>query len=332
MISVVLAGGQGLRLWPESTEGHPKQLCDFLGRGSLLAMTLQRLQPLGSLLVVAGESQRNILEPEVVAWQASLLTEPLGRNTAPAVGLVLAGMVNAGDEVLGIFPADHHIENDVEFRRVLEVAVGVARQGYLVTVGIVPAYAETGYGYIERDGEMELDSEAYVVKAFHEKPDASTAREYLQNGNFYWNAGIFLATVETWRGLMQEFMPGVYSYILQGQVAYREAYPAFPNISIDYAIAEKCQRMAVVEGSFGWSDIGSWDALAAVLEQDDDGNAMSGTAVAIECRGCLGRSREKKLVLFGLEDMVAVETDDTILVCPRSRSQDIKSLLDTLKE
>lgn len=332
MISVILAGGQGVRLWPESTPEHPKQMCDFLGKGSLLDMTLQRLKPLGSLVVVAGDRQRDILKDELAGLNVNLLTEPLGRNTAPAVGLVLASGDYAEEEVLAFFPADHYVEDEDKFRSDLMAAEELAREGFLVTVGIVPAYPETGYGYIERAGKVDVIGGAYRVKAFHEKPDAETASKYIQSGNYYWNAGIFMATVGNWCRLIQEFIPILYTYITQGAEAYRKGYTAFPNLSIDYAIAEKCGKMAVLEGGFAWNDIGNWNALAAVLDQDDDGNALVGSAVAVECSGCLGRSSEKQLVLFGMEDVIAVETVDTILVCPRSRSQDVKGLLDVLKK
>ncbi|HWQ74352.1 MAG TPA: sugar phosphate nucleotidyltransferase [Syntrophomonas sp.] len=327
MISVILAGGKGLRLWPESTDKRPKQLCDFTGRGSLLAMTLQRLQPLGSLIVVCGEEQRTAIEEEKKSADFTLLTEPIGRNTAPAVGLVLSSSNCERDEVVGFFPADHYFNNDLEFRSIIHKAEKLAQEGYLVTIGIKPSYPETGYGYIERNPEKD----SLMVKAFHEKPDFSTAVSYLQNGNYFWNAGIFIATVGTWIRLMEEHLPELYAKIKQGQDAYLADYPNYPNISIDYAIAEKCKRMAVLEGNFGWNDVGSWDALAAILDQDEQGNALVGDATAIESSGCLGRSNQKKLVLFGVDNLVVVESEDAILVCPKDRSQDIRQVVEIIK-
>lgn len=324
MISAVLAGGRGVRLWPESTAKRPKQMCDFLGRGSLLTMTLRRLEVFGPLLVVCGDEQRELVADEQNMIEFSLLSEPMGRNTAAAVGLVLAAGVGEGDEALGFFPADHYIENDEEFRRNIRRAEELAQEGYLVTIGITPAYAETGYGYIERVN----DRESYLVKAFHEKPDLATATAYVQNGNFFWNAGIFIATVATWMGLMEQHLPLLFKRIQGGKDVYLEHYSEYPSVSIDYSIAEKCNRMAVLEGNFGWSDVGSWDALAAVLDQDDQGNARSGKVSIIECSGCLGRSVNKNMVLFGINDMVVVESEDTILVCPKDRSQDIRQVVE----
>jgi mannose-1-phosphate guanylyltransferase len=327
MISIILAGGKGVRLWPESTEKKPKQLCDFMGQGSLLAMTLQRLHPLGSLLVVCGDEQKSSIEAEKNSIDFTVLTEPMGRNTAPAVGLVLASCSYDQNEVLGFFPADHYIEDVEEFRDVVHKAEELARAGYLVTIGIKPGYPETGYGYIERiEGK-----DSITVKAFHEKPDLDTAAAYLKSGNFFWNAGIFIASVKTWMRLMEEHLPELYAKIKQGQEIYRANYPSYPNTSIDYAIAEKCKRMAVLEGDFGWNDIGSWDALAAVLDQDEQGNALAGDTLVIDSSGCLGRSSQKKLVLFGVEDLVVVETEDTILVCPKDRSQDIRQVVEIVQ-
>ncbi|MEN6328043.1 MAG: mannose-1-phosphate guanylyltransferase, partial [Syntrophomonas sp.] len=283
MISAILAGGKGVRLWPESTGKRPKQMCDFLGRGSLLTMSLRRLEVLGPLLVVCGDEQRELVADEQNGIEFCLLSEPMGRNTAAAVGLALAAGLGEGDEVIGFFPADHYIENDEEFRSCIRRAEELAQEGYLVTIGIIPAYAETGYGYIERVN----DRDSYLVKAFHEKPDLATATAYVQNGNFFWNAGIFIATVATWMGLMEQHLPLLFERIQGGKDVYCGHYSEYPSVSIDYAIAEKCNRMAVLEGNFGWSDIGSWDALAAVLDQDEQGNARSGKVSIIECSGCL---------------------------------------------
>lgn len=327
MISAILAGGKGIRLWPVSTEKYPKQMCDFLGRGSLLTMTLQRLQALGTLVVVCGDEQRALIASEQNGIEFSLLSEPVGRNTAPAVGLVLASCAGDGDEVLGFFPADHYIENDEEFRRSICKAEEMAREGYLVCIGITPAYAETGYGYIERVN----DKDSYLVKAFHEKPDLATATAYIKKGNFYWNAGIYMATIATWRGLIKKHLPLLYEKIQDGKEAYLGHYSEYPNISIDYAIAEKCNRMGVVEGDFGWSDIGSWDALAATMDQDERGNVITGKAMAVECSNCMVRSKGKHLVVFGMRDLVVVEGDDTIMICPRDRSQDVKRLVEIVE-
>ena len=243
MISAILAGGKGVRLWPESTEKKPKQLCDFMGQGSLLTMTMKRLHSLGSLLVVCGDEHKEFIEAERNGTDFTVLTEPMGRNTAPAVGLVLACGSYDGEEVLGFFPADHYIEDDEAFRSVMHKAEVIAKAGYLVTIGIKPGYPETGYGYIERANSKD----AIFVKAFHEKPEFDTAKAYVSSGNFLWNAGIFIATVKTWVRLMAEHLPNIYANIREGMGAYRANYSSYPNISIDYAIAEKCNQMAVLE-------------------------------------------------------------------------------------
>lgn len=324
MISVILAGGKGLRLWPESTEKRPKQLRNYLGQGSLVSMTLRRLQTLGPLLIVCGAEQKELVKTAETGMEFSVLAEPVGRNTAPAVGLVLASGGYEPNEVLGIFPVDHYIENDEEFRRVMCRAEELARQGYMVTVGVAPTYPETGYGYIERVAEKNSP----LVKAFHEKPDRDTAAVYLKNGNYLWNTGIFIAAIDTWMKLMQEHLPELYTRIQAGQEAYLRDYSNYTSISLDYAIAEKCKCLAVLEGDFGWYDIGSWDVLAAVLEKDEQGNTLLGDARAIESAGCLARSSQKKLILFGVNDLVVVETEDTILVCPKNRCQELRHVVE----
>lgn len=326
MISVILAGGKGLRLWPESTEKRPKQLCDFLGQGTLLAMTLQRVQSLGNIIVVCGEDQKKLIEAEKNEIEFTILTEPMGRNTAVVVGLVLSSRMYVGDEVLGFFPADHYVQDDQEFQNILHKAEDLAKDGFLVTVGIKPGYPETGYGYIE----WFVKNDITLVKSFHEKPDIDTAISYVNNGNFLWNAGIFVATVDTWKRLMEQHLPQLYNKMIEGQKVYKANYPKYSSISIDYAIAEKCELMAVLEGNFGWNDIGSWNALAAVLDRDEKGNVLIGDTSAIESFGCLGRSSQKKLVLFGVDDLVVVETEDTILVCPKDRSQDIRQVVEVI--
>lgn len=326
MLSVVLAGGKGTRLWPESNEIRPKQMCDFFGQGSLLSMSLDRLAPLGRMLVVCGRDQLDYITKDISTYNVRVLGEPVGRNTAPAVGLVLAEGQYLDDEVIGIFPADHYIEDVREFCRVVREAEKLAADGYLVTVGIKPEGPETGYGYIEKDSIS-----SFKVKAFHEKPDRKTAQEYINSGNFYWNAGIFIATAGLWEKLMAEHLPELYIHINQGYEAYLSAYYNLPGISIDYGIAEKCRQMAVVAGDFGWSDVGSWDALAKLLKQDNSGNALCGNAVAVESKNCLIRSHEKQLVLFGVEDLVVVETEDTVMVCPKGKSQDVKQLAELLE-
>lgn len=328
MIAVILAGGKGERLWPVSTEKRPKQFCDLTGQGSLLSTALRRLQSLGPMIVVCGDEHRVLIENEINNMEFTVLTEPLGRNTAPAVGLVLASGSYEAEDILGFFPADHFIRDEKVYRSIIRQSEQLAKEGYLVTVGIAPAYPETGYGYIERA----LDKDEISVRAFHEKPDFETAAAYVNSGNYLWNAGIFIASVQTWLALLEKHLSELYVHILAGPEPYRAAYQEYPDISIDYGIAEKCDRIAVLEGNFGWSDIGSWEALAAVMEQDEQGNALAGDVAVIESSACLARSSQKKLLLFGVEDLVVVETEDTILVCPKNRSQSLRQVVDLIRD
>jgi len=292
-------------------------------------MTLRRLVLLGKAVFVCGLDQVESIKRDLRNEAAEVIGEPMGRNTAPAVGLVLAGGNIPEDEVIGVFPADHYIEDDVEFHQVVGQAIDLSRKEFLVTIGIIPDRPETGYGYIERG--FSLGGQAYRVKAFHEKPDPFTAARYVASKGFYWNAGIFIATAATWTRLFQQHLPELFRFISLGQEAYLEAYAGFPDVSIDYGIAEKCGKMAVVEGNFGWNDVGSWSALANVLPLDEQGNALTGKVVAVESTNCLGRSEGRSIVLFGVDNLVVVESGDYILVCPKQKSQDIKGLLARLE-
>jgi mannose-1-phosphate guanylyltransferase len=329
LISLVLAGGKGTRLWPESLGERPKQLCDFFGRGSLLSMSLHRLKTFGPAVIVCGRDQEKLIRNDIREPEVKVLCEPMGRNTAPAVGLFLAAGGYPEDEVIGVFPADHYIEDTHAFRRVVGQASGLAREGFLVTIGIIPEHPETGYGYIERGPG--LKENAYRVKAFREKPDADTASRYVSSGSYYWNAGVFIATAATWLRLFKKHLLLLHNHIVLGQEAYTKAYRKFPGISLDYGIAEKADEIAVVEGNFGWSDVGSWDALAAILPQDERGNALTGEVLAVDSVNCIGRSQGRKIVMFGVDNLVVVESGNHVLVCPRQKSQEIKKLLELLE-
>lgn len=323
MLCVVLAGGKGTRLWPESTGIRPKQVCNLWGQGSLLALTLDRLRPVGDLMVVCGQEQVDIINNEISNNEVRVLVEPQARSTAPAVGLVLSAGELADNEVVGIFPSDHHITDTAKFIEDIYQAQKLAREGYLVTIGIVPESPETGFGYIEI-------ADGYLVKAFHEKPCLEMAEQYIARGNYYWNSGIFVATAATWRLLIKQYLPELFLPMESGIEKYIGDYSTFPSVSIDYGIAEKCHSMAMVKGNFSWNDIGSWEALARILPQDERGNALTGQAMAFDSTGCLARSSEKQIVLFGLNDLIVVETEDTILVCPKSRSQDVRNIAQLL--
>lgn len=341
MISVILAGGKGLRLWPESRQKRPKQLCKFTGNKSMLDETIDRLLAAGSkrIVIITNEELAPSIEALVKQRDDSeiieVLREPEGKNTAPAVGLVLTRYIgNNSDDILGIFPADHHILDSDAFSQSLERAKLAAQHNHLATIGISPTRPETGYGYIEKTKwEVANLPDVYQVNSFCEKPDLFTANSYLDSGRHMWNAGIYVGKSSV---LMEEFhryLPELYGKMILGFEEYVKSYEKLPNISLDYGIAERSDRMAVVPADFGWSDLGSWNALAELYQQDENMNACCGTDVIVmDSRNCMVKQQDKTVVLFGVDNLLVVETDDVIFVTQRDRSQDVRQIVEALEE
>jgi mannose-1-phosphate guanylyltransferase/mannose-6-phosphate isomerase len=345
---VILAGGTGSRLWPLSRELYPKQLLQLTDATSLLQTTVLRVGQIPEMLplvVVVGEEHRFITRSQIdelhVVKEYTILLEPVGRNTAPAIaGAVEYVVANGGgdDVIMLILPADHLVKNLKQFRKVVKKAAELAADGLIVTFGIEPKHPETGYGYIERgDGDM--------VISFKEKPDQATAREYLDKGNYFWNSGMFAFSTKTFRQEMEKHAPVILSCMAEATRAGKrderffrldnEAMSKCPSDSIDYALMEKTSKAAVVAADLGWSDIGSWQALWDVLEKDADGNIKQGTAddlIIKDTKNCLIRSDGRLVATVGLEETLVVETADAVLVAPLSRSQDVKKIVEHLKE
>ena len=340
---VILAGGTGSRLWPLSRELYPKQLLQLIDQTSLLQTTLLRAGGLPAVLpplIVVGEEHRYITRTQVDELKCfdeyTILLEPLGRNTAPAVcaAAEYSGRHNAAGTVLLILPADHIVRNQTRFQEVVAEAAELASRGAIVTFGITPQYPETGYGYIERGEQGE-------VVTFKEKPDRATAEHYLESGRFFWNSGMFAFTAESFRAEMEEHAPAIVATMAKA-VAEGERDGCFyrlnrqqmercPSDSIDYALMEKTAKAAVVAADLGWSDIGSWQALWQVLDKDDDGNVCQGDVYLQDTRNCLIRTEDMLVAAVGLEDTLVVETADALLVAPLSRSQDVKQVVEHLK-
>ncbi len=339
MISVVLAGGKGLRLWPESRERRPKQVCKFVGNKSMLDHTIDRLIAAGSdriIIITSDALVRNIqqiINQRSDADLIEILSEPIGRNTAPAAGLILSKLYKDNkDAILGFFPADHHVLDNKAFIDSITNAINTAEKDHLVTIGINPTRPETGFGYIERTkweiGEM---PGIYQVNSFCEKPDLQTAEKYLTTGQHMWNAGIYMGKVQTLVDEFKNHLPLIYEKVVQGYDSYINSYSDLPNISLDYAIAEKSKRMAVVPGNFGWCDLGSWNALADLHKKDTKNNICTGDDIIVmESTNCIVKQSEKTVVLFGLQDVLLVETDDIILVANRNKAQDVRNIVDHL--
>lgn len=341
---VILAGGTGSRLWPLSRELYPKQLLRLIDHTSLLQTTMLRVQSLPEVLppvIVVGEEHRFITQIQVEELHSfkdfTILLEPMGRNTAPAICGAAAFCRQLGDDiVLLVLPADHVVLSVDAFADAVQRAAGLAEEGAVVTFGILPTGPETGYGYIEQ-------GEGNKVASFKEKPDLTVARDYLAKGNYFWNSGMFAFTVKTFEQEMEKFAPEMVACMSEAVASgtrdgrfFRFAASAMekcPNDSIDYALMEKTDIAAVVAADLGWSDIGSWKALWDVLEKDDSGNVTSGDVLLEDTRNCLVQSAGNVLVAtVGMEDTLVVETADAILVAPLSRSQDVKKVVTRLKK
>ena len=342
---VILAGGSGSRLWPLSRRLNPKQFLALSGESTLLQATLARLEGLDAAapLVICNEEHRFLAAEQVRRAgvdDATLLLEPVGRNTAPAIALAALQATAAGDDpLLLVLAADHYIEDAVALRASVDTARALARDGWLVTFGVVPTAAETGYGYIERGAA--LAAGGHAVRRFVEKPDAATARQYLDAGTFYWNSGMFLFRASVWLRELAAFRPEMLAACrdaLAGGVrdldflrVDAEAFSRCPGDSIDYAVMEKTEAAAVVPLATGWSDIGSWSALWAAGERDADGNRLRGDVVAHDVRGTLVHADHRLVAAVGVEDVVIVETKDAVLVAHRDRVQEVRRIVEALE-
>ena len=344
---VILCGGSGTRLWPLSRQARPKQFLPLLGERSLLQETVTRLDGVGdvaSCIVVCHNEHRFLVAEqlqEVGARVGTLLLEPAGRNTAPAVALAaLTALEHDPDALLLVLPSDHVILDAPAFRARVEAARRVAQEGYLTTFGIVPSAPETGYGYIEQGAS--LDEDSFRVARFVEKPDAARAQEFVASGHFLWNSGMFLLPAQMLVQELQTHAPEVYAAAQQALAGAQrdldfcrpqeDAFLSSPSVSLDYAVMERTQRAAVVPSSFGWSDVGSYSALWEVENKDGRGNATQGEVVLRETQGCFVRTEKQLVAMLGVEDLVVVATADAILVASKACAQNVKLIVDELKK
>ena len=340
--AILLAGGTGTRLWPVSRQLYPKQLVKFIGDDSLVQSTVKRLTPvldLEKVRIVCGEhhfheTARHMRDIGMEA-DGKIICEPSGRNTAPAILLaVLHILAVEKDAVLCVFPADHVIGNIERFHERLAAAVRLADQGYVVTFGISPHYAETGYGYVE--GDAALSEGALSIKRFVEKPDRKTAQQYIDAGNFFWNSGMFAfkasVIMEEFRAWQPQLLGAMNGMFEPTRPLTKVEYDRLPDISIDYAVMEKTTRGVVLPSDFGWSDIGSWKSLYDFLPKDADRNVIDGDVIVNDTRGCFVLGSDRLIAVNHLKDAVVVETPDSVFVSDIDHSRDVKSIVARLKE
>jgi mannose-1-phosphate guanylyltransferase/mannose-6-phosphate isomerase len=339
---VLLSGGSGTRLWPLSREMYPKQFLPLVGDDTMLQATWKRVAPLASLppIVVANETHRFLAAEQLRVLDVSnpaILLEPVGRNTAPAIAAAaLQAMAAGGDPLLLVLPSDHVIADAEAFRAAVALAAEAAEQGALVTFGIVPTGAETGFGYIHAapgDGVRK-------VLRFVEKPDATTAQAYLDAGGYYWNSGMFLFRASRYLQELERLRPDILAATRAAfAIATRDgdftrldkdAFAACPSESIDYAVMEQTDAAMVLPVDIGWNDVGSWSALWDVAARDADGNAWRGDVIAVDTRNSYAHAR-RLVALVGVDDLIVVETDDAVLVAHKDHVQQVKDVVARLK-
>ena len=349
LIPVIMSGGSGSRLWPQSRSLYPKQFLPLVNSTTMLQDTVLRLDGVNGIqspIVVANEEHRFLVAEqlrEIGRQAAFIILEPVGRNTAPAVALAaIQALVNKPDEedaMLLVLAADHVIKEISAFHKAVDMALQHAEMGKLVTFGIVPTKAETGYGYIKASS-TEADG-VVPVEAFVEKPELSIAQRYVEQGGYYWNSGMFLFSARKYLQELNSYRPDIFEACQLAMTIEKsdldftrlneKAFVECPEESIDYAVMEKTQEAVVVPLNAGWSDVGSWSALWEITGKDGDGNATIGDVQLCDTSGTYVRSENKLIAAVGVSDLVISESDDAILVAHKSRVQDVKTIVEKLK-
>ena len=370
VIPVILCGGSGTRLWPLSRSGFPKQFLVLSGDGSsqsLFQQAVERINSisssvvdnnitLGETLVVTNEDHRFLVLDqlrELKSIKATLLLEPVGRNTAPALSMAAfcaQQLANNQDPILIITPADQTIQNQTAFTKALQQCISSVEGSVdsIAILGITPTAPETGYGYIQRIDSKDVNN-AYEVKCFVEKPDIETAKTYLSEGSYLWNSGMFVLRASTWLAALEEFRKDIFDASIKawkskskdesGGVGFirpgKEEFKSIPNESIDYAVIEKCPGsrfpIKMVELDAGWNDLGAWDAVWQVGKQDENGNVTSGDTLLTNSKNSLVHASSRLVSAVGIENLVIIETADAVLVADRKNSQDVKSIVTQLE-
>ncbi|EGQ7916935.1 mannose-1-phosphate guanylyltransferase/mannose-6-phosphate isomerase [Vibrio parahaemolyticus] len=346
LIPIILAGGTGSRLWPLSRKLYPKQFLKITGNSSMLQQTLSRLQELEHKepILICNEEHRFLAAEQLRSHNvehSGIILEPCGRNTAPAVALAaLRAIEGEQDSILLVLAADHLIKDDYIFCKTVEKAIPLAESGKLVTFGIVPTKPETGYGYIRR-GDKLSQHEAYSVDAFVEKPNLSVAKQYLNDGGYYWNSGMFMFKASRYLEELEKFRPDILDAVKSAYSGAHNdldfirlnenAFKKCPDESIDYAVMEKTSDAVVCPLDAGWSDVGSWSSLWEVSAQDECMNVVRGDVLIENSARCYINSTNRLVATVGVEDLVIVDTKDAVLVAHRDKVQDVKNIVSCLK-
>jgi mannose-1-phosphate guanylyltransferase len=346
---VIMAGGSGTRFWPQSRRTRPKQLLAITGNKTMIRATVDRILPIvpsDRIMIVAGDACADQIREQISELAPeSMVSEPIGRNTAPCIALAAYKLAKEDkDAVMAVLPADHLIGSEQAFREILKSACDAAVMGeFLITLGIVPDRPETGYGYIEMGTRVLTvnGTEVFHVNRFVEKPDPATAAHYIQQGNYMWNSGMFIWKVSSILKAFEEYLPSVCRVLdsIAPQLntpeepdALKRVYSELESISIDYGIMEKAQKVLMIPMDVQWNDVGTWSSLHGVWPDDEKGNALNGSALCLGSERCVVSSPHKLTILMGVKDLIVVDTPDALLVCRKDSAQDIKKLQELLAE
>ena len=345
--NVIMAGGGGTRFWPISRQKTPKQLLNLSGVDTLINETIDRVNKLShkdNLFIVTNKSQRELMKETVddKCHHNNILSEPIAKNTSAAIGFAAINIMKKyGDGIMCVYPADHYIKLEEEFLDSLEKAIEVAQnEDKLVTIGIKPTFISTGYGYININKEKLIGKHGYEVVEFVEKPNFENATKYVNSGEYLWNSGMFVWKVSKILDDFKRYLPKVYEklneiseYIgTEKEVEMiNKLYKEMPSISVDYGIMERSNEVVVVPGDFGWNDLGSWDVLGSIYPTDEEGNIKRGENVVLDTRDSIIYSERKLITAVGVKDLIIVSTEDSVMVCPKDRAQDVKHIVEKLK-
>jgi len=348
LYTLIMAGGSGTRFWPRSKTAKPKQYLNIFGEDSLLQSTIKRFATFtetDNIYIVSGKTQAEVLERQTpMLPKQNLIYEPVGKNTLPCIGLAaMYAEKENPDGIMVVSPSDHLIENDELFRDTVLAAVKIANErNGIVTIGITPSYPATGYGYV-KTAENITGSEKisqFKVERFVEKPNEKTASEYIKQGGFYWNSGLFVFKISVFLDAVKQFAPDLYGDLRKiqselGNPSFEQTldtvYRAVESISVDYGIMEHAKNIYLVEGNFVWNDLGSWESVYLTGKKDENGNVGSGETILMDTKNSYVHSDKGLIAVIGLDDVVVVQDGDTILVCKRERAEDVKNVVDQLK-
>lgn len=345
-VALIMAGGRGERFWPRSRKNMPKQFLALTDDGkTMIQLTVERILPIvdmEDIYIVTNKDYKELVQkqlPDIL--EENILCEPVGRNTAPCIGLGAIHILKKyEDAIMLVLPSDHLIKYNSMFIKTLKEGCEIAQEGKnLVTVGITPDYPETGYGYIKFNPRI-CKGQAFAVEKFVEKPSVEVAKEYLNTEEYLWNSGMFIWKVSSILENMEQFMTKIYHGLLkiknaigteEEETILEKEFMSFSSMSIDYGVMEKAENIYILPGTFGWDDVGSWLAVERIKKTNEFGNIVNGNIITINTRNCIIEGTKKLIATVGLQDLVIVDAEDAILICEKDETTDIKKVLENLK-